>query len=64
MRIISLNEAATRANLCRRSLDRLISVGEGPATIKISDRRKGVLESDFEAWVNSRRQPAPGMSAK
>jgi predicted DNA-binding transcriptional regulator AlpA len=62
MRVISLNEAASRAGFCRRSLDRLIAKGEGPSLIQISDRRKGVFESDLEAWLLSRRKPSPSMA--
>lgn len=61
MKVISLNEAAYRAGFCRRSLDRQIAKGEGPSLIKISERRRGVLESDFDAWLLSRRKPAPIM---
>ncbi len=60
MRVLSYNEAAAKAGIVRRTLERLISIGEGPAVIEISARRRGVLDSDLEAWLLKRRRPAPG----
>lgn len=60
MRVLSFNEAADRANVARRSLERLISLGEGPAVIFISSRRRGILECDLEKWLLSRRKAPPG----
>jgi predicted DNA-binding transcriptional regulator AlpA len=61
MHVLSMDEAARRAGFCRRTLDRLIANGEGPSVIKISDRRRGVLDADLDTWLMARRQPAPGM---
>jgi predicted DNA-binding transcriptional regulator AlpA len=63
MQVLSYNEAAAKAGIVRRTLERLISVGEGPATIELSKRRRGVLDSDLEAWLLKRRRPAPGEAA-
>ncbi len=60
MRVITYKEAAARATIVRRTLERLIETGQGPATIELSARRRGILESDFEAWLLKRRLPAPG----
>jgi predicted DNA-binding transcriptional regulator AlpA len=60
MQVLSYNEAAARAGIVRRTLERLISLGEGPATIEISKRRRGVLDRDLDAWLLKRRRPAPG----
>ncbi len=60
MRVLSLNEAAEIAGVVRRTLERLISVGEGPATAQISPRRVGVIDDDMSRWIVSRRKPAPG----
>jgi predicted DNA-binding protein (UPF0251 family) len=49
MQVLSYNEAAARAGIVRRTLERLISIGEGPATIELSARRRGVLDRDLEA---------------
>jgi hypothetical protein len=63
MQVLSYNEAAARAGIVRRTLERLISVGEGPATIELSARRRGILDRDLETWLLSRRRPAPGETA-
>jgi len=59
MQVLSYDEAAKRAGVVRRTLERLISEGTGPAIIHISARRRGVLEDDLEAWLIARRRPAP-----
>ena len=64
MQVLSYDEAAKRADLVRRSLERLISRGEGPAVVHISVRRRGVLESDLNEWLLSRRRPAPSEKAE
>jgi predicted DNA-binding transcriptional regulator AlpA len=60
VQVLSYNEAAARAGIVRRTLERLISLGEGPATIEISKRRRGVLDRDLDAWLLKRRRPVPG----
>ena len=60
MQVLNYDEAAKKAGLVRRTLERLLAQGEGPAVIFISQRRRGILESDLEAWLKSRRRPAPG----
>jgi len=64
MRVITFQEAADRASITLRTLQREFALGRGPATIVLSTRRRGVLETDFEAWLLARRRPAPGESAK
>jgi hypothetical protein len=63
MQVLTYPEAAARATLTRRSLERLIARGEGPAIIFNSPRRRGILESDLESWLAARRRPAPGEKA-
>jgi hypothetical protein len=60
MQVLTYDEAAKRAAIVRRTLERLISVGEGPATIELSARRRGILDRDLETWLPKRRRPAPG----
>jgi len=60
MRVLSYDEVAGRAGIVRRTLERLISEGKGPAIVHISKRRRGVLEADCDSWLLSRRRPAPG----
>jgi hypothetical protein len=51
MRVISLSDGAVRSNQSLRTFQRTIERGEGPPIIEISKRRRGILESDFEAWL-------------
>ena len=60
MQVLSYDQAAARAGIVRRTLERMISVGEGPTVVNISARRRGVLVADLEAWLLKRRRPAPG----
>lgn len=63
MQVNTLDEASEKARIARRSLERLISLGEGPATVALTKRRVGILESDLEAWLLSRRKARPGEAA-
>jgi hypothetical protein len=58
--VLSYLQAADRACLSKRQLEREISLGRGPSIVDLSPRRRGILESDLEAWLLSRRRPAPG----
>ena len=60
MQVLSFNIAAARAGISLRTFQRLAALGEGPTTVMLSERRRGVLEPDFERWLLSRRRPAPG----
>ena len=60
MQVLSYDEAAARLGIVRRTLERLLSLGEGPAVIKISARRRGILDEDLTAWLMGRRRTAPG----
>jgi predicted DNA-binding transcriptional regulator AlpA len=64
MQVFSLTEAAARAGFARRSLERLIAVGEGPSTIQLSPRRVGILDEDLMRWLLARRKLAPGDAAE
>jgi hypothetical protein len=59
MKVLNYDEAAGRAGIVRRTLERTIAEGTGPAVVHISERRRGILEADFEAWLLARRRPAP-----
>jgi len=63
MKVISYDEAAARAGIVRRSLERAIAKGEGPSVIHVSKRRRGILETDLELWLLSRRRAASGSSS-
>jgi hypothetical protein len=58
MRVLSYDEAAERSSVVRRTLER-----EGPATVEVSKRRRGILDCDLDAWLLKRRRPAPGDEA-
>jgi hypothetical protein len=57
MRVLSYDEAAARAGIVRRSLERLIACA---AIVYVSIRRRGVIEADLERWLLSRRRAPPG----
>lgn len=63
MQVLSLDQAAFRAGIVRRTLERLLSEGTGPAKVQLSRRRVGIIEADLEAWLLKRRHPAPGEEA-
>ena len=58
--ILTLDQAAQRASITRRTLERLRSEGQGPAIVQLSKRRVGIAEDDLERWLLSRRRPVPG----
>jgi integrase len=47
-----------------QDLGKIIESGEGPPTVDVSPRRKGVLDVDFEAWLLKRRRLPPGNTAE
>jgi hypothetical protein len=60
VKVLSYDKAAETAGFVRRTLERLIAVGEGPPVIYISVRRRGILDSDLEEWLLKRRRLPPG----
>jgi predicted DNA-binding transcriptional regulator AlpA len=60
MVVLTFEEAAKKATLTRRSIERLLSIGEGPAVIALGKRRRGILDVDLEEWLASRRIPKRG----
>jgi len=60
MQVLSLDQAAFRAGIVRRTLERLLAVGEGPAVIQLSKRRVGIAEAALDSWLNARRRLPPG----
>lgn len=53
-KIIRLPETATKTGLSRSSIYALISAGKFPKQIKLSVRSMGFLESEVDAWIESR----------
>ena len=57
--VLSLKQCAEGAGIDPRTFARLRAAGHGPPVIRLSARRLGVLESDWTAWLESRRRPHP-----
>jgi excisionase family DNA binding protein len=57
MRVLSYAEAASRAGVVRRTIERLVAEGKGPPVVHISERRRGIIEEDLDKWIMSRRRP-------
>jgi predicted DNA-binding transcriptional regulator AlpA len=60
MKVLTFDEAAALATLTRRSIERHLSQGTGPATVALGKRRRGIIDRDMDQWLLSRRTPAPG----
>jgi predicted DNA-binding transcriptional regulator AlpA len=52
-RVRSMREAAALAGISIATLYRAIANGHGPRTIRMSPRRRGILEHDLTAWLES-----------
>jgi predicted DNA-binding transcriptional regulator AlpA len=59
----SLAETADRLGIHTRTLQRMLADGTGPATVRLSPRRIGILESDLAMWIAARRRPVAGEPA-
>jgi predicted DNA-binding transcriptional regulator AlpA len=59
----SLAETANRLGIHARTLQRMLAEGTGPATVRLSPRRVGILESDLVGWIAARRRPLAGERA-
>jgi hypothetical protein len=53
--ILDFEECSDRLDVCLRTFRRAIDRGEGPPVVWITERRRGVLASDFMGWIKSRR---------
>lgn len=61
MKLLTIDEAAREARVCRKTLERQIENGNGPTIIRIG-RRKFIDETDNARWLESLRQPAHQVS--
>jgi predicted DNA-binding transcriptional regulator AlpA len=59
MKILCYDDAAKRIGLVRRSLERLISTGKGPAVIHLGKRRRGIADTDLDDWIRAHRHAPP-----
>lgn len=57
-RILHKDDAAARAGISTRTLDRLEEEGEGPPRVRLGKRRIGYWETDLIAWLRARTSPA------
>ena len=53
-RFLSLKHVKERVTLSRSQINRLIQAGRFPAPYQISAGRKAWLETDVEAWINTK----------
>jgi predicted DNA-binding transcriptional regulator AlpA len=60
VQVLDFDKAAERIGLARRSLERLISKGEGPVVIHLGKYRRGIADTDLDDWIRSRRHAPPG----
>ena len=58
-RLLSKKQLAEKIGRSVRHLERLISIGEGPTLIRVGVRAVAIDEDDGDAWIESRRVPAP-----
>jgi predicted DNA-binding transcriptional regulator AlpA len=62
-RIITKREAAARGRVSERTLDRLAEDGSGPRRVRLSARRVGFFEDEYDEWLASRAEPIKIRSA-
>jgi excisionase family DNA binding protein len=55
-KFVSINEAAERLLVTRRTLERWISDGRGPIVTQIGARRKAISEDDLADFIASRKR--------
>ena len=60
MQVLSLDQAAFRVGIVRRTLERMLAEGTGPTKVQVSKRRVGILEGRSRALA----QLAPTLSAR
>jgi predicted DNA-binding transcriptional regulator AlpA len=62
--LLSLTQIAERLGVCRRTIERVVEVGNGPTLTQVSPRRFGVTEEDFQEWFKSLRHRRPARVAE
>jgi hypothetical protein len=58
--VLEYHECSHRLHCSLRTWARILAEGQGPPVIEISANRRGVFESDFYAWLATRRRYARG----
>ena len=64
VKVLRENEVASRVGLSRSTRWRMVRDGLFPAPIELSERARGWLESDIDAWIASRKPAAFAGSVK
>ena len=54
LRIIRIRETAERVGLQKSQIEALEKAGKFPRRVRISDRAVGHVESEIDAWLESR----------
>jgi prophage regulatory protein len=52
--ILKISDLVKKSNLSKSSIYRLSAQGKFPPIIKLGARSSGVLESDYDEWVQER----------
>lgn len=58
MRFIRPTEVLRMIGVSRTTLWRMVQAGAFPAPVRITDRSRGYVLEDVEAWMKSRAEPA------
>lgn len=53
-RVRSMREAAALAGVSIATLYRVIASGDGPRTVRMSPRRRGITDHDLADWLEAR----------
>jgi len=53
-RVLTVKESAAFAALSLSTFKRIIRAGDGPAIVKLSERRIGIREGDLTRWLAER----------
>ena len=53
-RVRSMREAAALAGVSIATLYRVIASGDGPRTVRMSPRRRGITDHDLAGWLEAR----------
>lgn len=62
-RLIRIREATQRTGLSKAMVYRLIAAGQFPRQIRLTERTSAWIESEVQAWVDSRIAANRGVAA-
>ena len=58
MQVLSLDQAAFKVGVVRRTLERMLAQGTGPTKVQVSERRRGCIPLSGSLWLQL--APTPG----